>query len=138
VCSEEKAARICSVMKERVTFPKDFWNESTYFFIAPTAYDESVAASKWTEEAINVIQAYGDVIQQHDAVDATQAKNLLNEVLEKQGVKIGKVLQALRLAVTGVGAGPDLMFVIETIGPKETASRIEHALQALENFRITK
>jgi glutamyl-tRNA synthetase len=137
-CSEEKAARICSVMKERVTFPKDFWKESTYFFIAPTSYDESVAASKWTDEAINVIQAYGDAMQQHDSVDATQAKNLLNEVLEKQGVKIGKVLQALRLAVTGVGAGPDLMFVIEIIGPKETASRIAHALQALESFKITK
>jgi glutamyl-tRNA synthetase len=134
----EKVTRIAGVLKERVTFPKDFYPESKYFFTKPEGYDEGVAASKWNDDAVSVLEAYKDVLQKQSSIDATQAKNLLNEVLEQKGIKIGKILQALRLAVTGVGAGPDLMFIIEILGAQETADRISHALQALESFRIAK
>ncbi|MFM7853781.1 MAG: hypothetical protein ACKO96_18135 [Flammeovirgaceae bacterium] len=42
---------------------------------------------------------------------------------------MGKILQALRLAITGQGSGPDLMLTIEIIEPKEAAARLDFALQ---------
>ncbi len=46
---------------------------------------------------------------------------------------MGKVLQALRLAITGVGAGPDLMQIIELLGKEETVKRIKSALTILSS-----
>jgi glutamyl-tRNA synthetase len=41
-------------------------------------------------------------------------------------------MQALRVAVTGVGAGPDLMQIMEILGKEETTSRLSNALDKLQ------
>ena len=45
-CDADRARKIVEVMRERVTFPKDFWEQGRYFFFAPTAYDQAVVAKK--------------------------------------------------------------------------------------------
>ncbi|NDE60788.1 MAG: glutamate--tRNA ligase, partial [Cyclobacteriaceae bacterium] len=59
------------------------------------------------------------------------AKALLEVTAEALEIKLGKVMQAVRLAVTGWGAGPDLMEVFAILGPQEVAKRIRFALQTL-------
>jgi glutamyl-tRNA synthetase len=59
---------------------------------------------------------------------------LLLRVLAEHNMKIGMVMQALRLALTGVDGGPDLMDIIEIIGKEETIQRIETALERLEEY----
>ena len=130
--SLEKATRVAVEVKERAVFPSDLWKEGAVFFIRPKTYEEKVAEKKWTEEAANIIEQYKEAIREAEPLDAETAKNTLNEVLEKNSVKIGRVMQALRLALTGVGSGPDLMNIIEIIGKKETIARLEQALQQLE------
>jgi glutamyl-tRNA synthetase len=132
-CTAEKAASICGLMKERVTFPKDFWEEGKFFFLAPDKYDESVVNSKWNAEASMIITQFRKALASVNTLTAENAKLLLNEVLEKNNVKIGKVLQALRLSVTGIGSGPDLMSIIEMIGKEETIKRIDKALNMFNN-----
>jgi glutamyl-tRNA synthetase len=131
--SPERAAKVCGLMKERVVFPKDFWYEGKFFFQEPERYDEVVVAQKWTSEAITIIGEFRDRLTKEKELNAERAKDILNEVLEKNQVKIGKVLQAMRLAVTGAGAGPDLMQIIELLGKDETIKRIDKAIEVLSN-----
>jgi len=131
--TQEKAEQIVSLMKERIVFPKDFWEEGRFFFQSPEAYDEKVVASKWTGEAVDAIADFKVQLDLLAEIKAEEAKKVLTEVLEKRNLKIGKILQALRVAVTGKGAGPDLMEIIEVLGKKETVLRIEKALQVLNN-----
>jgi glutamyl-tRNA synthetase len=51
--------------------------------------------------------------------------------LEAEGIKPGKILQALRVALTGEGKGPDLMLTIEILGKEKSISRIQKALSVL-------
>jgi glutamyl-tRNA synthetase len=130
-CSEEKAVLIAGVMKERVTFPQDFWREAQYFFEAPTTYDEQVIAKKWNAPTAAALTEFARELPAHTNVSPDGIRALLTQVLESQGIKIGQVLQALRVVVTGVSAGPDLMATMSIIGPTETAQRIETAVQKL-------
>jgi glutamyl-tRNA synthetase len=130
-CSNDKAIRIISIMKERVTFPKDFWEQGKFLFHAPTAYDEAVASKKWNDEAVKVISAYKTELENLPAFDAATAKATLEKVTSGLGISTGKVLQALRLSLTGAGGGPDLMAVMEIIGKDEAVRRIDHALKTL-------
>src|SRR5690606_34764084 len=94
-CTEEKATQICKELKERVVFHHDLWNEAKFFFIAPDQYDQKVTENKWTEEAVTALSAYKDALKLLSAeVDADTAKNILAEVLEKNNIKMGKVMQA--------------------------------------------
>lgn len=130
---EEKVLAVCGLMKERAVFPADLWNEGKYFFEEPQQYDEYVVNSKWTGEAVKVIEEFKIRLDEKEGLTAEQCKNIFNEILERNNIKIGKVLQALRLAITGVGSGPDMMVMIEIIGNKEAARRIEKALQTLNS-----
>jgi glutamyl-tRNA synthetase len=132
-CEQGKLEKICDLLRERIVFAKDLWQEGNFFFQAPTSYDEAVVSAKWTGEAVKVITDFKEGLSAKTTVNAEDTKHLLNEVLEKNGVKMGKVLQALRLAITGVGAGPDLMQIVELLGKEETVGRIEKALAVLND-----
>jgi glutamyl-tRNA synthetase len=130
-CEQTKLEKISELLKERIVFSKDLWIEGKFFFEAPSTYDETIVTTKWTSEAVKVITEFSEALAIKSSVTAEEAKATFNEVLEKNGVKMGKVLQALRLALTGVGAGPDLMQIIELLGKEESVKRINAALTQL-------
>jgi glutamyl-tRNA synthetase len=131
ICSTDKAIRIVSIMRERVTFPKDFWEQGKFLFHSPATYDETVANKKWNDEAVKVLSAYKKELEHLSSFDATTAKTTLEKVTSELGISTGKILQALRLSLTGAGGGPDLMAVMEIIGKDEVVRRIDHALKTL-------
>ncbi|SEJ30076.1 glutamyl-tRNA synthetase [Cyclobacterium xiamenense] len=131
--SAEKAEKIAAVMKERATFPSDLWSEGRFMLLAPEEFDGQVVAKKWNQEAITVLSAYSKNLQEAEApLTAESAKALLESSAEAEGIKLGKVMQAVRLAVTGVGAGPDLMQIFEILGKEELIKRIEFALNKID------
>lgn len=136
-CSEDKAVQIVRVMKERVTFPQEFWLEAPFFFQAPTQYSEKVAEKKWTQAAVAVFEDFKNQLPALQEFTADNIKQLLLNTLEQHHMKIGQVMQALRLALTGLEAGPDLMVIIQIIGPAETAQRIETATTRLQAFLVS-
>src|SRR6478736_3412921 len=61
-CPKEKASKICDLLKERVTYPQDFWLQGKFFFIAPTEFDQQVVTKKWNDDAVNVLRAFRDEV----------------------------------------------------------------------------
>ena len=130
-CSREKAIKICSVMKDRITFPDDFWKLGKFFFEAPISFDEQVVAKKWNEDAVKVLQAFRDEMDQLPATTAEETKATLEKVTTSLGIATGKILQALRVVLTGGASGPDLMMTMEIIGKQEVLKRIDYAIKTL-------
>lgn len=131
-CSREKALKIVGVMKERVVFPRDFWEQGKFFFFAPTSFDESVVSKKWNDDAVKVLTAYREAVLSLENPDAATFKETLEKVTRELGIGAGKILQALRLSITGLGGGPDLMVIMEVIGKDEVARRMAYALEHLK------
>jgi glutamyl-tRNA synthetase len=131
-CTREKAIKIAVVMKERVTFPADFWLQGKFFFFAPDTFDEGVVAKKWNDEAVKVLAAFRDEVSKAARIDAAGAKAMLEQVTASLHIGTGKILQALRLSITGAGGGPDLMMIMEIIGKDEIVKRIDHALKTIK------
>ncbi|MFM7430716.1 MAG: glutamate--tRNA ligase [Flammeovirgaceae bacterium] len=131
-CSEQRAEKVCQAMRERITYPQDIFAHGRFFFTAPIHFDETVISKKWNEEAVKVLSAYRDEVKKIEAPSAEIAKTTLDSVAGNLGIGTGKVLQALRVALTGQGSGPDLMLTIEILGSEETVSRLDYALQNIQ------
>lgn len=131
-CTKEKALKICAVMKERVTFTQDFWLQGKFFFEAPTSYDAQVIAKKWNDEAIKVLTSYNKEIASTTTLTAELAKSTLESVTTSLGIGTGRILQALRVSITGGASGPDLMMTMEILGKEEVVKRIERALNTIK------
>lgn len=130
--SKEIALKIVSIMKERVTFPHEIWEQGKFFFTAPAQYDESVISKKWNDEAFKVISVYKDALEKETSITAATAKSILDLAAASVNVGVGKIMQALRVAITGNGSGPDLMITIEILGKEETVKRLAAALANLK------
>ena len=131
-CTKEVALKVCHAMKERITFPKDIWEQGKFFFKAPEKLDEQVMSKKWNHEAVSVLTIFKNSLSKMESIKASEAKDLLDGVTATLGIGTGKILQALRVVITGSASGPDLMLTIEIIGPKEAAARIEFVLQTFK------
>ncbi len=132
VCSIEKAEKIVALLKGRVNFASEIFGEAETIFNTPTTYDEAVASAKWNADAERAVAAFRNALTQFDEpFMADDIKHLLADTMQQAGIKQGKIMQALRLALTGLGTGPDLMLTMEIIGKEETSKRLEQALSTL-------
>lgn len=129
--SDEQLIAICEVMKERATFPDDIWREARYFFERPAVYDENVVRPKWNEQTSEVIASLKEKFTQESDFTGQKAKEALQQEAEKRGLKMGQVMPVLRVALTGVGAGPDLAAIMQILGKNEVVERLENALKAI-------
>ena len=130
---KEKAIDMVNLVKERVTFPSDLWKEGRFLLLAPKEFDEAVVSKKWNQDAVRVLSAYKDqLLATQEPFTPASSKSLLEAAAEEQGIKLGKVMQAVRLAVTGVGAGPDLSEIFGILGKEELVRRITFALDTLK------
>jgi len=132
-CSDEKAAKICSALKERATFPKDFWEQGKFFFLAPTQFDEQVISKKWNEDTVKFLSSFAEELRSLSIITAELAKSALEKTSQTTSIPSGKIMQALRVTLSGGASGPDLMITMEIIGKEETMRRI---LYALENIKV--
>jgi len=124
--------KICHLMKDRVTFAQEIFTEAGFLFDAPHSYEEAVATAKWNADAVRAISAYtADLAVYEGDFLADAAKAIFAATTERLAIKTGKVLQALRLAVTGQGHGPDLMLTMEILGKEEVMARLKKALEEL-------
>lgn len=124
--------KVCHLMKDRVTFPQEILSETTFLFEAPSVYEEAIVTGKWNADAVKAITTYAEDLKVYEGEFlADTAKAIWAAAAERAGIKMGKVMQALRLAVTGAGHGPDLMLTMEILGKEEVVSRLEKALNTL-------
>lgn len=129
---ESYMKQIIPLMKDRVSTIDDFISEGRFFFDDPDEYDEK-ATKKWSDESADLLQEYVGKIEELDVADfeAKKLKDKVKEVIEAHNVGFGKLMMPLRLAVTGMGYGPDLMPTIELLGRETTIRRINRAIEKL-------
>ena len=86
---------------------------------------------KWNDDVVTFLQEYGNSIESSEDWSAEIAHHLLTEQLDRAKWGFGKILPGLRLALTGVGKGPDLMKIMEILGKEETIGRLKNAITNL-------
>jgi glutamyl-tRNA synthetase len=123
--------KIIRAMRERVAFVKDFVQNSPYFFEAPASYDPNVVKKRWKPETPrqlkNLIEEFSKL--QNPGKDDYEAS--LHRSTEALHIDHSSLIHAVRLAVSGVGAGPGLYDILWILGKNETIRRINSAIERL-------
>lgn len=127
----KKAEKICGLVKDRCHFTHDLWKESTYFFVAPTSYDEVNKKKFWKEDTPSVMREVADLLkQQTDFAAKTLEENVTNWIKDKE-LGMGKVLNPVRLLLCGACKGPHIFDILENLGKDESIRRIETGIDKI-------
>ncbi|TYP92180.1 glutamyl-tRNA synthetase [Fodinibius salinus] len=129
---KEYMMEIIPLMKDRVSKVEEFITMGHFFFEDPEEYEEQ-ALDKWSDDSAELLSDYVDKIEQLDTdeFEATTLKDKIKEVIEAHDVGFGPLMMPLRVAVSGMGHGPDLTPTLELIGKEATIRRINTAIEKL-------
>ncbi len=115
----------CRLVKEKVHFVHEFWEQGKYVFEAPTAYDEKVLSKKWNDKSKDI---FTSVLNKFKEINDWKVEDITLAFHDTE-VVTGKIdMQLLRVLVTGVSGGPQLFDMLALIGKPEVINRMETAL----------
>ena len=124
--------KVVHLIKERATFVADFWDIAWYLFKAPAEYAEKDAAKFWKSENVELALKVAEYILAYDGTwDKEHLESALEEYIRSNEWPMGKVMNCIRLALTGSGSGLGIADVVVLIGKEEFKNRIEAARSKL-------
>ena len=131
-CQEKDVLAICELVKERVTLIKDFWLEGRFFYVDPLLYDENLLHKKWNSQAEQMITLFASKMSTLIEWSHLLLKELLQEVIQYHNSSVSALLPLLRMALTGLTAGPDVIAISYLLGKDKSYKRITTFLEAMK------
>jgi len=126
--SEEQVLKVISLVKERVYFMTEWWEQVHYFFVAPTEYNPDVIKKRWKENTAEHLQAIRQLLLTATSSEKEHLHTLVTQYIQDQQLNMGQIMNCLRLTLVGDTKGVDLFEIVEFIGVEETVRRIEKAI----------
>ncbi len=127
----ETVARIVALVKGRINFVKDLWDQSKFFFEAPQSYNEKDVRKRWKEGTAEIMGELITVLEGiEDFTSAPSEKIVLDWIASKE-YHLGNVMNAFRLTVVGECKGPHMFDITEILGKEETIKRIRQGIEQI-------
>jgi glutamyl-tRNA synthetase len=123
--------RIVSLVKERVGFVKDLWNESDFFFVAPESYDPEVVRKRWNADSPGQMSELRAKVAEVQPFAPEVLEPSVKEWIDSKGYKTGAILNLFRLLLVGASRGPHLFDIAALIGREETLRRLDDGIRRL-------
>ncbi len=123
--------KIVPMLKERATFVTDLWEQGSFFFETPTAYDEKASAKAFKPETPELLTAVISLMKASDGFSAATLSESIKAWITSKEIGFGKIMMPLRLALVGAMKGPDVFEIAAILGREETVKRIENAIEKL-------
>ncbi|HTB07092.1 MAG TPA: glutamate--tRNA ligase [Bacteroidia bacterium] len=124
--------KVCGLIKEKAHFVNEFWDLGSFFFVAPTKYDEGVIQKKWKDGAPAFFAKLKDVLANTSDFTAHNVEVVFKKTAEENNTPAGSVMQLFRVLITGLSAGPVLFDAIELLGKDEVVKRLDNALKEIK------
>ena len=120
--------RIIDLVKERAIFISDLWSQSFFFFEAPSQYNAKVVKKRWKADIPELLAELNSEFKNLDKFTVETIHSAVETFINKKEIGMGKVMNAIRLAITGDAIGPDLKQIMEILNQEESCQRIEKAI----------
>jgi glutamyl-tRNA synthetase, bacterial family len=128
---DDKVATVVGLVKERVNFVKELWAQSSFFFVAPTAYDEKTVQKRWKAETPAQLTELIDVLKGISDFTPHATEEVVKGWITEKGYHLGNIMNAFRLAIVGESKGPHMFDIITIIGKDDTIARLEKAIATI-------
>ena len=129
--SFERVKEVVHLMKDRVSFVRELWPLCSFFFIAPTEYDQKTVKKRWKEFSGKQMTELMDVLKGIENFTVEGQEPVVEQWIADKGYKMGDVMNAWRLTLVGIGKGPGMFDISAFLGKEETLRRMAKAIETL-------
>ncbi len=123
---------IVELQRERAKTLVEMVEKSVYFYQDVTSYDEKAVKKHLSTDSIPLIQQLRVALTALDVWQPSALHELLQQVAEAASVKLGKLAQPLRIAVSGGTVSPSIDVTLCALGKNKVLQRIDALLEFLQ------
>ncbi|MBQ7997047.1 MAG: glutamate--tRNA ligase [Paludibacteraceae bacterium] len=143
-----KLPTIVGLVKDRVNFVPELWEQVNFFFVAPTEYDEKSLKKRWKEDSPKHMQellALLETVSEEDwhkneEIEKGENEKIVQWELDKvvmpwiaeKEYGVGIVMNAFRICLVGAARGPHIWNITDILGKEETLRRVRTALENIQ------
>ena len=124
--------KVIMLVKDRMNYLQDFWEQASYFFQEPAEYDLDSVKPKWNESKTNY---FTDLAGTYTSLSAERWNSAdleasFKSLAEEKNIKIGELMLPFRIMLVGGKFGPAVFDIAGLLGKEETIRRVTNGLSA--------
>lgn len=128
---------VVKAQRERAKTLVEMAKNSMFFYKDVESYDEKDAAKHLTSEIREPLTNLRERLKVVSEWAPAAIHQALLDCVEAHGLKLGKLAQPLRVAVTGAAVSPPIDVTLHLIGRERTLARIDKALEYVARIPAT-
>lgn len=116
---------------DRITVAGDILDYAEFFSEEIAEYEEKAFNKRILkpENAIELLQKFVPVLSSFEPFEAASIETQFKSWLEAEDIKIGQIIHAIRVGVTGKGVGFGMFETLEYLGKERCVARIQQTIQ---------
>jgi len=128
-CPKDKLMTLVPLIKPRITFLHEVWDQAWFFFRAPEEYDEKVVKKRWKPDTPAMMNTLAETLEGCDPFLPSQIETAVKGLITEKEWGMGAVMNAWRLLMVGAATGPGLFDLAAFLGKEETMRRMHQGIR---------
>ena len=121
-------SRVIPSLNQRAKTLVEMAEKSAFYFKKGVEFDDKAKTKFLTDEARPLLEKAIAGLSQLENFSSEEIELLFKKIMEEEGIKLGKLAQPVRVALTGTTVSPGIYDVILLLGKDETLARLKQAL----------
>jgi glutamyl-tRNA synthetase len=103
-----------------------------FFYLDDIVYEEKAARKFLKPQALEPLRLLTEKLESTPGYNQKSLEAMFKNVMEQTGLKLGKIAQPVRVALTGKTASPGIFEIMAILGPNRVIPRLEKAIRFIE------
>jgi glutamyl-tRNA synthetase len=129
--TDSRLALLVPIIKPRINFTHEMWEEAWFFFQAPETYDPDVIKKRWKEDTPGKMEQLVETLQECEPFTAESVETVVKGVITSQEWGMGAIMNAWRLLLVGAAKGPGLFDLAAFLGRDEVVRRMRKGIKEI-------
>jgi glutamyl-tRNA synthetase len=128
---DSKIRVLIPIIKPRINFLHEVWDQSRFFFVAPDSYDEAVVKKRWKEDTPEKMKNLAEALESCEPFTVESVESVVKGAIEDHQWGMGAIMNAWRLLLVGAAKGPGLFDMASFLGKEEVIDRMNRGIEKI-------
>jgi glutamyl-tRNA synthetase len=132
IAMDGRTEKAIATLSARSKTLKEMADQALFYFQDDIAYESDAAKKFLTTEALPALKSLTAKLESLEDFTEQRLEETFKAVMEETGLKLGKIAQPVRVALSGRAASPGIFEIAAVIGKQRTLARLREAIGRIE------
>ena len=130
--ADDYIVQVIETLQPRSKTLADMAEAALFYYHSDIVYDEKAAKKFLKAAALEPLKLLADKLEALENYSQSDLETVFLAVMDETGLKLGKIAQPVRVALTGRTASPGIFEIIAILGKDRVIPRLKKAIQFIE------